>query len=67
MLLPIIDLISHSADPNVAISSDSSGQPIIKARRAIRAGEELCLCYGKLPEHSPEELFVRYDVLDTVV
>ena len=46
-LVPLLDMLQHAADPNVRYGStpDGDGSVVVKAKRALKAGEELVNCY----------------------
>merc|ERR1712232_1109463 len=45
-VIPMFDMVNHcSKDPNLILSFDGSGSFEVKARRDIKKGEELLLCY----------------------
>lgn len=53
MILPLVDMINHSQDPNCVILpyhdkiSDTS-HVVIKAVKDIEPGEQICVSYGAL-------------------
>lgn len=42
---------NHSCNPNAVVEGDSSGEAVVLACRAIKAGEEVCISY--IEEEAP--------------
>eukprot|EP00928_Gymnodinium_smaydae_P084060 TRINITY_DN672_c1_g1_i3.p1 TRINITY_DN672_c1_g1~~TRINITY_DN672_c1_g1_i3.p1 ORF type:complete len:392 (-),score=74.46 TRINITY_DN672_c1_g1_i3:39-1214(-) len=55
-LVPLVDMLNHDARANATWSMDE-GSVLLRARRALEAGEELTISYGDEPR---TELFIAY-------
>lgn len=44
-VFPVISMMNHSCEPNVALRDDQSGAKVLIARRDVSAGEELNITY----------------------
>ena len=51
-IIPMVDMLNHRNEPNARIVYEPAAGPdgqdrfVVRATRAVRAGESLCLCYG---------------------
>ena len=57
MMVPIVDMLNHSIDPNTYWYVKDEKNLIVNARRDIKQGEEITISYGHL---NNIELFSRY-------
>lgn len=48
-MLPLIDMANHSFTPNTEVKPAGDGKLALLAKKKIKAGEEILLSYGQLP------------------
>lgn len=60
-LIPLLDMINHSSQPNTSVQLKENGLIQLTALREIQPGEELSISYG---EHDNDALLLDYGFVD---